>query len=470
MSIKNPVLNQRIIELANNYINQNKDMSIPVTHYLHPDELAKKIDLSLPENGCALEELYESIEQYLSLSVRTGHKQFFNQLWSGFSFIGFLGELITCLSNTSMYTYEVAPVATLMETELIKRIGELCGYENPDGLFLSGGSSGNLQAMLIARNRVLPDLKSDGFCGSIPLTAFVSSECHYSFEKNANILGIGMSNVRKVRTNEEGQMIPDELESAIQKSHENGERPFFTGATAGTTVKGSYDPLNELAQIAQEHNLWFHVDGSFGGGDQFSPKQRILLQGLNKADSFVCNAHKLMGLSIVCSFFLVKEKGHLFQTNSVDGTNYIYHDDGYGDFDLGKKSLQCGRKVDALKFWLAWKYYGSVGYAERVDRLFELATYAEEIVNRHSSLELMSPRSFVNICFRYRPSKQKDLNRFNLNLREELARSGKTLVNYASLGENLVIRLVITNPELNRGDIDLFFDNLIQKAISLDCE
>ena len=177
-----------------------------------------------------------------------------------------------------------------------------------------------------------------------------------------------------------------------------------------------------------------------------------------------------MGLSIVCSFFLVKEKGHLFQTNSVDGTNYIYHDDGYGDFDLGKKSLQCGRKVDALKFWLAWKYYGSVGYAERVDRLFELATYAEEIVNRHSSLELMSPRSFVNICFRYRPSKQKDLNRFNLNLREELARSGKTLVNYASLGENLVIRLVITNPELNRGDIDLFFDNLIQKAISLDCE
>jgi glutamate/tyrosine decarboxylase-like PLP-dependent enzyme len=130
--------------------------------------------------------------------------------------------------------------------------------------------------------------------------------------------------------------------------------------------------------------------------------------------------------------------------------------------------MQCGRKVDALKLWLAWKYYGDKGYAQRINRLFELAEYAEELVNKNPTLELMVPRSSVNICFRYLPSQGNDLNQFNLKLREKLARSGKSMVNYAYLGKNLVIRLVITNPELTSEDINLFFDNLIQTAQSLE--
>ena len=467
MSETNSFLDQRAIDLVNSYISSNTNPETKVAHHLHPEILRSQIDLTLPENGSTLDALYETIEQYLTYSVRTGHRQFFNQLWSGFTLPGLLGELFACLANTSMYTYEVAPVATLMEKELIKILGGICGFENPEGLFVTGGSNGNLQAMMIARNRALPHVKSEGYNNAAELIAFVSEEAHYSFEKSANVLGLGSSNLRKIKTDDTGRMIPEELAMAIEQSLQKGKQPFFIAATAGTTVKGAFDPLEEIASIARQHDLWFHVDGALGGTVILSARHKNLLTGLEKADSFIWNAHKLMGLPLICSILLVREKGHFLKTNSVSGTDYIFHDEAYGPYDLGPMSLQCGRRVDALKLWLSWKYYGSKGYEERVDRFFELAAFAEDIVNQTPSLELMAPRSSVNICFRYIPNTSEDIDKFNLRLREELARKGKALVNFARVGENVAIRLVIANHEHRHEDISLFFSTLIQTAESI---
>ncbi len=467
MSATKSILDQRVIDIVNTYVTSNVNPETKVTPHLPPEKLSSRLDLTLPENGCSLDELYETVEQYLEYSVRTGHRQFFNQLWSGFTLPGLLGEIITGLANTSMYTYEVAPVATLMEKELIKKLGSICGFENPDGLFVTGGSNGNLQAMMIARNRILPHVKSEGYKNTDKLVAFVSEEAHYSFEKSANVLGLGSSNLHKIKTDDTGRMIPEELAMAIEKSRQKGKQPFFVGATAGTTVKGAFDPLENIAAIAKQHNLWFHADGSLGGTVILSPRHRHLLQGLDKADSFVWNAHKLMGLPLICSILLIREKGHLLRTNSVFGTDYIFHDEAYGAHDLGLMSLQCGRRVDALKLWLSWKHYGDKGYAERVDRFFELAAYAEDIIEKTPSLELMAPRSSVNVCFRYIPDTSEDIDEFNLRLREELARKGKAFVNFARVGKDVAIRLVIANHELTREDVSRFFDNLIQTAQSI---
>ncbi|MFC2158485.1 pyridoxal phosphate-dependent decarboxylase family protein [Acidobacteriota bacterium] len=460
-------VDERVINLINTYISDLDKSETAVSRHNPFEALKNKIDTTITPDGCTLDDLYKFIDNYLEYSVRTGHRQFFNQLWSGYTLPGLLGDLFTSLTNTSMYTFEVSPVATILELALIEKMGKYIGYSDPEGQFGTGGSNGNLLAMLIARNRELPDSKKKGVRNGQNLIAFVSDQAHYSFEKAANMIGIGTDQVQKVLSDEEGRMKPEELERMIIQAKEEGKAPFFVAATAGTTVRGAFDPCEQIGLIAHNYNTWFHIDGSLGGSVLLSPTHRHLLEGSDISDSFVWNAHKMMGLPLICSAFLVKEKGNLLKTFSTSGTDYIFHENELGAYDLGPKSPQCGRKVDVLKLWLSWKYYGDQGYADRIDRFFELSTYAEEKVKAHPALELMSERTSVNICFRYNTSKIEDLNLFNLNLREKLAREGKSLVNYANIGADVTIRLVILNHEVDRSDIDLFFENLIQTAESL---
>lgn len=456
----------KVLEIVNQYLAENSDSNTPVVHYHPPEALKAKIDLSIPEQGVTVDRFLALIETYLTYSVRTGHKQFFNQLFAGFNLPGVIGELLISLTNTSMATYEIAPIATLIEQELIQALNSLIGFTQGEGTFVTGGSNANLIAMMCARNKMLPEAKYQGI-QSNPLTVFVSDQAHYSFLKAANVLGIGLSRVIKVETDDQGRMIPQALEKAIAKSYASSETPFFVAATAGTTVLGAFDPLIEIAQIAQKYNLWLHVDGAWGGAVALSDHYRHLLIGSELADSFTWDAHKLMGLPLICSAILVKHPGMLAQTVSNADTDYLFHDHEDSAYDLGLISLQCGRKVDALKLWLAWQYYGKRGYEQKINWLFEMAEYATQKVNDYSELELMAPTQFLNVCFRYVPSDRSDLDRFNLELRDRLVKSGKTLVNYASVNNKIVIRLVLANPEINQAGLDRFFANVLETGRAL---
>jgi glutamate/tyrosine decarboxylase-like PLP-dependent enzyme len=173
-----------------------------------------------------------------------------------------------------------------------------------------------------------------------------------------------------------------------------------------------------------------------------------------------------MGVPLVCAAILVKEQGFLSQTCSSQGTDYVHDEENAtGNYNPVQMSLQCSRKVDSLKFWLAWQYHGHLGYERMVDRLFELAKYAVGFIGRSEDLELMVQPEFLNICFRYHPAiahlSVEDLNQLNLDIRDRLFRSGQTFVNYARYQEQVAIRLILTNPELQPQDLDNFFHQVI---------
>jgi glutamate/tyrosine decarboxylase-like PLP-dependent enzyme len=460
------ILNE-VFEKIRQYIESNADNQKPLVNYKSPAELAGLIHMQIEDAGVEQNEFLEMVDQYLNYSVRTGNKQFLNQLYSGFNFPAFIGDVLTSLANTSMYTYEVAPVATEIEKSMISLMNRYTGYENGDGLFVSGGSNANLVAMFSARNRALPECRFEGYDRNQKLTAFINEQAHYSIETAANVLGIGSKNVIKVKADKDGRIIPAELGKAIQASISRGEKPFFVVATTATTLLGAYDPIDEMAEICSKHNIWLHADGSFGGSLILSEKHRHKLKGLEKTDSFAWNPHKLMNIPLICSVILVKQKGTL-QYNLTDlNTDYIFHDIDEIE-DLGKKSIQCGRRVDAVKLWFAWKYFGLEGYQQRIDKLMEMAAYAEKLVHENPKLELMAPRQSFAICFRYVPDKDVDLNDFNLQLRETLRKTGQTIVNYGYIGKNLTIRLITANGELEESDIDLFFNRLISVAKQLE--
>ncbi|MFQ5447115.1 MAG: pyridoxal-dependent decarboxylase, partial [Saprospiraceae bacterium] len=148
--------------------------------------------------------------------------------------------------------------------------------------------------------------------------------------------------------------------------------------------------------------------------------------------------------------------------------DYIYHDTDTGNCDLGKKSVQCGRRVDALKLWLAWKFYGDDGYSARMDNLMEVARYFETKVKTSARLELMAPRQSLTVCFRYLPQHGQNANEFNSALREALRTSGKTIVNFSHLNGHFTFRWVVANAEVTRADVDAFFEHLMDTASRLD--
>jgi len=426
-----------------------------------PHSLGKTTDLKLPLEGRGLEAALDDIESVLRHSVRTTAPGFMNPLWGGLSIASVAGEMVTAATNTAMYTYEIAPIATLIESTILKRMAELADFGTSQGTLTTGGSNGNLLGMLCARQTKLPLSSHSGFDGT-NMVAFVSEESHYSFVIASNVIGIGHSNLIKVRCNAEGQMLPEALDEEIKRALANDQVPFAVLATSGTTVRGSFDPLRDIAGVANKYNLWMHVDAAWGGSCLFSSRYRSLMDGIELADSFCWDAHKMMGIPLICSAFIVKDAEILRAVCSNGQTaHYLYHDTG-ADIDLGRFSLQCGRRNDALKLWLAWREIGDAGWALMLERFMDLADYLQQRIENHDALEMVSDRMWTNVCFRYvGQSAEDELNQINAELRERLVQDGRFMVSRSTVDEMIILRSVIANRNITESSLDAFLERVV---------
>lgn len=442
---------------------------MPVTKPVSPQVLRDRLPLALPTEGKPLDALNADIARYLAHTVKTAHPSYFNQLWGGFNAACFMGDVLTSATNTSMYTHEVAPVATLIEKTLIAKMGELIGYDNPEGQFTTGGSNGNLMAIAIARHQAMPNLKKEGTAGAPKLVAFVSEEAHYSFTKAAQLLGLGSQQLWKVPVDEQGAMVPSALDALIALARSQGAKPFFVAGTAATTVRGVYDPFLEIAPIAKREGLWFHIDGAWGASVLLSAEHRYLMAGVELADSVVWDAHKMMGMTLMCSMLIVKQRGRMLSAFSADDTDYLFHSSAEEPADLGPQTIHCGRRVDAVKLWLAWQHLGDRGWASLIDRYFALAAKTEAFINAQDALTMVLPRQSVNLCFQYVPQdKAQDANVLTLKVRDMLMQKGLAMVNYAQLDGKVFFRLVICNNQTRMEDIESLLENIVAIARQIE--
>ncbi|KAF5282582.1 hypothetical protein FQA39_LY04989 [Lamprigera yunnana] len=443
-----------------------------VVLWKHPEELLEAFDFSLQQTGVSHDKLLTLIKNTIKFSVKTGHPYFINQLFSGLDPYGLVGQWITDALNASVYTYEVAPVFTLMESFVIREMCNMIGPEWCDGMFCPGGSIGNGTAISLARFHFNRDIKKKGMFHLPRLVLFISEEAHYSTQKFASFIGIGEDNVILVQTDDFGRMDSIHLKSCVQEQLNQGAVPFAVVATLGTTVRGAFDPLYEISAICVEYNLWLHVDAAWGGGLIFSQKHRSKLNGIETANSILINPHKLLAAPQQCSILFVKDKNIIRECHSK-GAEYLFQKDKYYNqsYDIGDKYLQCGRKCDVFKFWLMWKAKGSSGFAKHVDAIMDVAEYFEKQVQIRPEFRLVSKRQYINVCFWYLPQylrQKKNIMDYSIQLHKVAAQIKAVMVKHGSImlgyqplkGFPNFFRFVSQNSALGTKDVDFILDHV----------
>ena len=356
---------------------------------------------------------------------------------------------------------------------MLRTMLDLVRFKNGTGQMTTGSSNANMIAMMAARNKTNPEIKQNGLFGRPELFGFVNADAHYSMDRAANILGLGTEHLIKIPVDDHGRMNIPILEQRLDEITAAGGVPFFVGATAGTTVRGSYDPLQPLLALRERYNFWLHVDGAWGGSVIFSDTLRQqYLPDLEQADSFTLDFHKMLGTALMCNVLLFNNRPSILkEVLSAGDESYIFRNGEDGDVrDLGTLSLQCGRRVDSLKWFLDWKFYGQTGFARRIDDYLDLCRYAAERVQQCSELEMVVPRESFNICFRFKTPVGIPTEAFNRDLRDRMHRQGLHLVGTGFVNGQLTLRLLITNMNVGRPEIDAFLQSVIQTGRELLAE
>lgn len=428
----------------------NEEQNQPVAKPIETTKLYSTLDISLNNNAISDEEFTGTLLKIIKKTPKTASTSFFNQLFGGRISKATLGDLLAVMLNNSMYTYKVAGPQVGIEKTILHKICDIIGYgKDSDGTFAPGGSMSNYMAMLMARDKFDSASKNEGITKK--MTLYTSDVSHYSITKNASFMGVGKNQIRQVKTDAFGKMLVEDLELQIKKDLKNNNLPFFVNATAGTTVLGAFDDVEAISKVCKHYNLWLHLDGAYCGSVIFSNTYKHLVKGIEHTDSFSVNAHKMLGTPLSCSILVTQNKKHLYESFSNDA-EYLYQTDG-DDFNLGKTSLQCGRRNDALKLWTLWKSIGTKGLENIVDHQFYLADIARKYISNHKDYTLYSFENSISVCFNYKNIPAKTLC-------TKLYENAQLMVGYGTFRDDEFIRLVTINSLVKEDDILNFFTTL----------
>ncbi|WP_420366832.1 pyridoxal-dependent decarboxylase [Curtobacterium sp. L3-7] len=358
-------------------------------------------------------------------------------------------EAVLAAVNPSVDTWDQSRIGTEIERHVVDWLVRRIGFAAGDGIFTSGGSQSNLQALLIARER-----RGTG-------TVFTTAETHFSIAKSARLLGLDA--VVTVPTDPAGRMLPSALATAIAETRAAGRTPMAVVATAGTTDRGVIDPLEPVADVCDLEDVWLHVDAAYGCGLLVSPTRRHLLDGIERADSVTTDLHK--------SFFQPVSSSALLVRDPADLRRIAWHADYLNPEDAAEpnqvdKSLQTTRRFDALKLWATLRATGADAIGRAFDAVIDLAEATHAIVAEHQDLHLVAPTQLSTVLFRWQPAGMSDAEADALvaPLRAALLAEGRVLVAKTVIDGRPCNKLTLLNPETTPEQMRTSLDHVARTA------
>ncbi len=421
------------------------------------------VNIELPLEGRPLDQLLAECRTVMDLSRHNGHPRFFGYVASPSTPIGAYADLIASALNANITCWRSGPAGTEIEQLVVRWLGSLIRYDdNAKGLLTSGGSMANLIALLIAsRRKSGAEASRKGLWNAgPPMTIYASEDVHMSIPKAADVLGFGRDQVRVVSCDERHRMRVDELRQTIQKDQRDGFRPVCVVGSAGTVNTGAIDPLSEIAEVAREFELWFHVDGAYGAPGALDLRKAASFAGLERADSVSLDPHKWLYVPVDAGCLLFRDSAAAAATFSTEDADYIkLH--GHADeaaFAYWDYGVELSRRFRALKVWLTLGYYGARRIAEAISKDIALAAYLGELVSSADDFEPLAPVELSICCFRYVPQKFKgnddELNRLNEQIMAVVQKGGRAYLSNATVNGKFALRACITNFRTTKADIE----------------
>jgi L-2,4-diaminobutyrate decarboxylase len=374
-----------------------------------------------------------------------------------------LFDAVSAATNQPMAIYEMGPWATAIETALVERLGERLGYSRNSfaGFVTHGGSIANLTALLTARNVATGNAWEAGVARSGPTPVLVAhGEAHYCITRSAGILGLGTRQIVKAALDDRRRIDPAALDAQLSSIRHDGLSPIAVAASSCATPIGAFDLLEPIADVCEKHDVWLHVDAAHGGAVAFSQKHRHLIAGIERADSVVWDAHKMMHVPALCTFVFYKNRAHRFEAFRQEAP-YLFDpsDPGLAEYDSGLKTLECTKRGAAFGLWGLWSIFGESIFGDIVDVTFDLArTFYEKLAAAEDFTPLHEPQCNIQ-AFRHVPHALKDapadvLGRFQLELRKDIVRSGAFYLVPTTQNGTAALRCTIINPLTTAADLD----------------
>jgi glutamate/tyrosine decarboxylase-like PLP-dependent enzyme len=301
--------------------------------------------------------------------VHTPHPRYYGLFNPASTTMSIAADALVAAFNPQLAAWSHSPLASEMELHLVRSLAEKFGWprDSADGVFTSGGAEANQTAVLAALADRWPQLAESGLraLGTDPVF-YASAESHHSFLKAARACGLGSASLRTIEVDDSLRMKPDVLRAAIAEDIAAGKAPFLVVATAGTTGAGALDPIPELADVAREHDLWFHVDAAWGGAAALVPELRPHLSAIDQADSITFDAHKFLSVSMGAGLFLTRHPDILTRAFSTHTAYMPKEAAGLPITDPFSHSLQWSRRFTGAKLFLSLAVAGWDGYAAAI--------------------------------------------------------------------------------------------------------
>ncbi|HEY5922819.1 MAG TPA: aminotransferase class I/II-fold pyridoxal phosphate-dependent enzyme [Kofleriaceae bacterium] len=369
-----------------------------------------------------------------------------------------LAELVSALLNNGMAVYEMGPAAVPIELAVVDWMCQKLGFaEGAGGVLTSGGSLGNLTALLAMRQSAAGfDVWSQGAHAGPPLAVITSTEAHYSVARTLRIMGFGDDGVIAAPVDEKHQLTPWAVETALKNAKDR--KVIGIIASAGSTATGAFDPLGDLADVAKRRGLWLHVDAAHGGGVALSLGHRHKLAGIERADSVVWDAHKLMMMPALVTAVLFKRGGHVYDA-FAQRASYLFSQRAREEtwWDLGQRTLECTKRMMAIEVWSALRVHGETFFNDVVDRLIVLAAELAAKVELATDFELALQPELNIVCYRHRPrnlAPGPTLDAHNRQLRQRVVEDGRFYIVGTELPTGYFLRSTIMNPLIEPADFD----------------